>query len=114
MAKRSARSSELTRVDFGMLERNAAGGFVTRDATCQCGKQFTQCIMAAKALESLERQGKVEVVAKQIPGFWLPVHCPTCERIDLAHQARLDESRARDGAPPPTYSPTYPDVRRSA
>ena len=92
---RSVRSSELTRVDFGVLERNAAGGFVERNVWCGCGKAFVQCLMATKALESLERQGKVDVVAKQIPGFWLPVHCPTCERIDLRHQANIDEARVR-------------------
>ena len=91
MAKRSVRSSELTRADYGILERNAAGGFVQRQSTCCCGKEFTQSIMAATALESLERQGKIDIIAKQIPGFWLPKHCPPCERKDLALEARRSE-----------------------
>jgi hypothetical protein len=82
------------------------GQEITRQHRCECGREFTQRILSERQMAAAERLGVVGVVARQIPGFWVPVHCPPCERKDLGRQARMDEARAREAAQPP--------VRRSA
>lgn len=69
---------------------------ITRPATCGCGDTFRQFILSAAFLEACEtiRGGApLRAVQAQIPGLWVPVHCPRCERVDLQRQARLDEIR---------------------
>jgi hypothetical protein len=83
-----------------------AGQPVERQATCACGRTFTQSLLATRELEAAERLGVLDRVLRQIPDGFVPVHCPPCERRDLSHQARIDDARG-------TASTTLPD-RRSA
>lgn len=89
---------EPTRIDFGILQRRDDGSAITREQRCVCGKSFTQSILSERYLASLERMGKVDAVARQLPGFWLPKYCPPCERKDLALEARRVEFPHRGAA----------------
>jgi hypothetical protein len=80
--------SEPSRIDLGVLAKRQDNTPITREATCVCGKPFTQSILSERYLASLERMGKVDAVARQLPGFWLPKYCPPCERKDIALEAR--------------------------
>lgn len=75
------------------------GQLITHDKLCECGEEFTQFMPSERFMESVEARGPhaLELFARQIPGLWVPVHCPKCERHDLTLQARLDEVR-RDAA----------------
>jgi hypothetical protein len=90
--------SEPSRINFGILQHRTDGTPVTRAMTCVCGQPFTQSILSERYLGSLERMGKVEAVARQLPGFWLPKYCPPCERKDLALEARRIEVPHRGAA----------------
>lgn len=74
---------------------------IRRERTCECGKRFTQTLLSERFLSMCERQGRrcIDLVTQQVPGFFVPVHCPHCERIDLGHAARLADSRALPDAP---------------
>lgn len=64
-----------------------------RDAKCECGREFTQHLLSPDWLAMVERRGErcYRNFTAQIPAGWVPVHCPSCERRDLAHRARLDD-----------------------
>lgn len=89
--------SEPSRIDLGILQQRD-GKTVTRENVCVCGKPYTQSILSERYLESLERMGKIEAIAKQIPGFWVPKYCPPCERKDLTLEARRTELPFRGAA----------------
>lgn len=65
---------------------------VTRDRTCECGTPFTQALISWEYMESLEkhRPRAAELMLKQIPELYVPVHCPPCERRDITRQAAVD------------------------
>lgn len=75
------------------------GKEIARNIECGCGKTFTQHRVAFRFVESLA-EGRGERAAalfmEQIPGGWVPVFCPTCERKDLNSVA----NRAYFPAPP--------------
>jgi hypothetical protein len=81
-----------------------AGQLIERETTCECGRNFSQTLLAARELEAAERMGVIGRILAQIPDCYVPVHCPPCERQDLTYQARIDEARG-------TASHTYPDRR---
>lgn len=68
------------------------GKVVTRTRTCECGKTFTQSLLSEYFLNLAESQNArtIALVTAQIPGYFVPVHCPRCERIDLGRQAWVD------------------------
>lgn len=76
-----------------MFFRDADGKPVTRQRTCLCGRAFTQRLLSERFLAIVEKQSRkaIDVLSKQIPDFYVPVHCPPCERRDLGHAARLAE-----------------------
>lgn len=76
-----------------MFSHGADGEPVTRKAKCECGRGFTQRLLSERFLTIVEAHSRraIEFTAKQIPGFFVPVHCPACERMDLGMQARRDE-----------------------
>lgn len=76
-----------------MFSVDVEGHPITRQQTCECGRSFTQRLLSERFLTILETHSKraIELTAKQIPGFFVPVHCPSCERMDLGMQARKDE-----------------------
>lgn len=78
-----------------------AGRDITRQRRCECGAEFTQSLLSPQWLEMVEKysKGAIRAISKQIPDYFVPVHCPPCERKDIAMQARRDEF-ARDPAPP--------------
>jgi uncharacterized Zn finger protein (UPF0148 family) len=53
----------------------------------------TSRIALLKEKEEKQRGRALELVRKQIPGYYVPVHCPSCERRDLGRQATVDETR---------------------
>jgi hypothetical protein len=89
-----------------------AGEEITRVRTCGCGQSFTQRMLAPSELAALERMGHLASVTAQIPGYFVPVHCPPCERADIGRQAYIDEGRALSLARG-TASATVPDRRAS-
>lgn len=95
-ATKSLANSWFQRHPLDHPDKQKAGHTITRDRTCECGRCFVQMILSERQLAAAERMGIVPLIAKQIPGFWVPVHCPSCERKDLGRQARLDEAHARD------------------
>lgn len=75
---------------FTWIEKDANGTEITQRNTCDCGKQYTQWRIAFRFVEALAN-GRGEKAAKlfmdQIPGGWVPVFCPSCERKELATRA---------------------------
>lgn len=69
------------------------GNPIHRERTCDCGKRFTQRLLSERFLAIAEHGRAIDLVRQQIPGFFVPVHCPTCERRDIGMQARMDEYR---------------------
>lgn len=75
---------------FGL---GADGKQITRERTCECGQRFTQIQLSERFLtiaETFSAQA-IAAVTRQIPGFYVPVHCPRCERVDLRRQGYIDE-----------------------
>lgn len=83
------------------FSHDAGGQPITRKRTCECGRPFEQTLLSERFLAIVERQSKrgIELMAQQIPGFWVPVFCPPCERRDLGYQARKDEYKQEPRAP---------------
>lgn len=83
-----------------MFGRTAEGMLIERERACECGRRFTQHILSERFMRIVEQQSKhaAELVTKQVPGLWIPVHCLSCERRDLGHQATIDESRRLSAA----------------
>jgi hypothetical protein len=79
-------------------DEKAAPTPVERPQTCRCGREFTQSFMAPSELEALERMGHIDTFMRQIPGGWVPVHCPKCERGQLTLQKQLDDARRLSAA----------------
>lgn len=73
---------------------------VTRERDCECGKRFTQHQLSEAFMLLAEGKSKraAQLVARQIPELFVPVHCPRCEHIDLRRQAQLDDTHSY---PPP-------------
>lgn len=74
------------------------GDPVSRIAKCECGQSFTQTQLSERFMLMVERQGRraLDLVTRQIPDYFVPVHCPKCERIDLGHATRLADLQRRD------------------
>lgn len=79
-----------------------------RQATCDCGRTFTQMQVSDPELEALARMGRVHAFLAAVPGGFVPLHCPACESADLRRQSLIDDARARSAA-----SSTLPDRRES-
>jgi ribosomal protein S27E len=78
-----------------MFGVNAAGDPITRERTCECGSRFTQRQLSARFLESAERfsAAAIDGISRQVPGYFVPVHCPPCERRDMHRQNRIEQIR---------------------
>lgn len=72
------------------LAHDRNGQQVSRPKTCECGKAFTQALLSERFLAMIERRSKncLTLMEREIPGGWVPVHCPPCESKDLGMQAR--------------------------
>ena len=84
-----------------MFSADGNGQPITRNRTCECGRSFEQTLLSERFLEIVERHSgrAIQMLTQQIPGFFVPVHCPACERKDLGFQARKDEYALSPGAP---------------
>lgn len=73
--------------------RDANGVEITRQRTCECGRRFSQNLLSAQFLAIAERQSRhaIDAITRQIPDYFVPVHCPPCESRDLGMQSRKDE-----------------------
>lgn len=82
------------RMDTAMFATNEHG-VVERSRTCECGRSFSQRLLSARFLTAVERRGQraMDMLREQIPDYYVPVHCPPCERIDLGRRAQVDEHR---------------------
>lgn len=78
------------------FSHDAEGNVVRRERTCECGKTFAQTLLSERFLTMCERQSRacLNAVTQQIPGYFVPVHCPHCERIDVGRWAHIAESRS--------------------
>lgn len=74
---------------------------VERKRRCECGREFTQRQLTERFVEIAEGYSTraVALLRAQIPDFFVPVHCPSCERRDLGRQARMDESKQSSERP---------------
>lgn len=70
---------------------DASGTPITRQQACACGTRFTQRQLSERFLKIIEKRGPhaMALMQHQIPDFFVPVHCPKCERVDLGQRARL-------------------------
>jgi len=84
-----------------MFAVDANNETIQRERTCECGRRFTQRLLSERWLSIAERAHAIGLVTKQIPGFYIPVHCPPCERRDLAMQGRKDEYKHQGNHPLP-------------
>jgi hypothetical protein len=92
-----ARRGEPTPIgDDPMFAKNAAGQVITREAVCECTAPFTQIMLSERFMSLVERAGPgaLSAVMREIPGLYVPVHCPKCERVDLGHAGRIGDARA--------------------
>lgn len=71
------------------------GDTITRQQKCECGQSFEQRLLSERFLRMVEKASRraVELLGQQIPGYYVPVHCPRCERIDLGRRATIDQHR---------------------
>lgn len=78
-----------------MFSTGANGKAISRDRSCECGQRFTQRLLSERFLAIVEKRGRraMDLMTQQIPGYFVPVHCPSCERRDLGHAARIAEAR---------------------
>ncbi len=83
-----------------MFATTAEGKPISRQSSCECGRKFSQRLLSERFLTIVEKHSRraMDIFAKQVPGFFVPVHCPQCERRDLGRAARLAETR--DPNPP--------------
>lgn len=88
-----------------MFGHDANGRPIIRQAVCECGKSFTQCQLSERFMAIVERRGgrALELMRRDVPDYFVPVHCPPCERIDLGQSQRrtsyldyLDRPEAAD------------------
>lgn len=78
-----------------MFATTTDGKPITRESKCECGQRFVQRLLSERFLEIVERSSRtaMAVMERQVPGFYVPVHCPPCERQDLGRQARVADLR---------------------
>lgn len=76
--------------DDPMFSKNAQGEVITRERSCECGRRFTQRLLSERFMGIVEKQGAkaLELIKRDIPDYFVPVHCPPCERRDLGYSAR--------------------------
>lgn len=97
MTKEPTFARQPVRIDMGKMGRvHSDGTPVTRDAQCECGQMFRQQQLSPAWLEWVERVARnprraIQAIQRQIPDYYVPVHCPPCERIDIGRQALIDE-----------------------
>lgn len=75
----------LTAIHAGGFFSRREGHDVTRRATCDCGREFTQFLLSERFLASAERHSAraIAMVQEQIPELFVPVQCPRCERREI-------------------------------
>lgn len=73
-----------------MFSHDEKGKPVTRPKVCECGASFTQRLLSERFMAIVERRGHkaLALMREQVPDYFVPVHCPKCERTDLGMQAR--------------------------
>lgn len=69
---------------------DATGKLITRRQTCECGQSFTQMLLSERFMLIVERRGPMalDAMRREVPDYFVPVHCPPCERKDLSMSAR--------------------------
>ncbi len=78
-----------------MFSHDEHGKVISRERTCLCGRRFTQRQLSGRFLSMCERQSKgaIDAVTAQIPNYFVPVHCPPCERRDIAMSGRAADAK---------------------
>lgn len=54
---------------------------ITRQQTCECGREFTQHLLSGRFCEIVERHSEkaIEKLMQEVPDLFVPVLCPPCE-----------------------------------
>lgn len=78
-----------------MFSHDETGKPIVRERICECGHRFTQRLLSERFLAIVERKGAkaMDLMRRDIPDFFVPKHCPPCERRDLGRHARMHEAR---------------------
>lgn len=78
-----------------MFAVDQRGRMIQRRTRCECGREFTQKQLSARFLEAVELHSAraIALIEKDIPGMFVPVHCPPCERKDLRLPHSQSEAR---------------------
>jgi hypothetical protein len=74
-------------------DHERAGQLIERTHTCECGRAFRQNQLSVSFLEAMEARGTIKLFEQQTPGFWVPVHCGPCERVQLRFRQQVDDAR---------------------
>jgi hypothetical protein len=82
-----------------MFANDDDGNPIHRERMCECGRRFMQRLLSERFLSIAEKARAIDLVTKQIPGFFIPVHCPACERRDLGMQGKKDEYKHQPPQP---------------
>lgn len=60
---------------------------ISRQQTCDCGREFTQFLLSGRFMEIVERHSEkaVDRLMADIPELFVPVSCPACESKALGY-----------------------------
>jgi hypothetical protein len=85
-----------------------AGEPVSRDRVCECGREFTQLMLASGFVSGVRARDLVNsaVLADQLPGGWTPAKCPACEHRALHREPERPARKARRAV----SAPRQPDL----
>lgn len=82
-----------------MWHRLPTGEIDKREAACGCGATYTQRRLSVRWMTMAERGRGAQQVMDQIPGLYVPVLCPKCERRSIgAPPIAWNDYRSRQGA----------------
>lgn len=86
--------------DDPTFAKDASGKPISRERLCECGTRFRQRLLSERFMLIVEKQGKaaLELMRREIPDYFVPVHCPKCERRDIGMSARRSAFRLMDAA----------------
>lgn len=63
---------------------------ITRQRTCECGREYTQMLLSGRFMSVVEAQGQnaVEIMLREVPDLFVPVLCPPCESKALGQSVK--------------------------
>ena len=78
-----------------IFELDDAGAVISRFNTCECGQEFEQHALSRRFLEMVAHNDghALAGVTRDVPGHFVPVHCPKCERKDIRFAAAMADAK---------------------